>query len=477
MADPGSNSRVHGLGDDAQQRHYSKHKRTRGEEAQQDMKRVKRRYDNDSEDGNGDRRDRSGRRDRGSRKRSLSPPPHEGSYRERRQRSPHDGYASQSKRRDDRHANSATNLNRRPERSPSISPSRHHHHRRHRHNTSNRSPPQPPAQLPFDARPLVRSDLSSFRPLFAQYLEVQKCKDIAALDEREVRGRWKSFVRKWNSGELAEGWYQAETLAEARKSYPSVASGNVNVNVDVERVSSRAFSKEASREEHTSGDGEGRGIGLSHSYSRSHSRDEEEREGEGKGKGSDDDDDEDDYGPTLPPPGSTTTRDASYSTKHHGPGIPNLQDLDLRREEAREEAKQEHLQSIADLRLARKADRVEQRARLEELVPRAEPGTRERKLEKKREVNDKIRAFRDGAGGSGVLEEVGEAELMGGGDSVAEYRKVKETAERRKTEREVRREEELRARMAEREERLREYKKKEEGTMEVLKRIARERFG
>lgn len=191
--------------------------------------------------------------------------------------------------------------------------------------------------------------------------------------------------------------------------------------------------------------------------------------------GEENEDEDDEYGPTLPgsAPAQSYTRDHSDATRstRHGPGIPNRQDLDLRRENAEEE----RTQHISDLRLARKADRTEQRARLEELVPRAEPGTRERQLEKKREVNEKMRGFRDKSPGGGA--EVGEAELMGGGDSVAEYKRLKAVAERRKTEREVRREEEARIKAAEREDRVREYRRKEDDTMEVLKRIARERFG
>ncbi|KAI8963234.1 hypothetical protein F5Y11DRAFT_164034 [Daldinia sp. FL1419] len=315
-----------------------------------------------------------------------------------------------------------------------------HHHRSHRHRRSSTPSTRTPNELPLGARSLVRSDLEVFKPLLAQYLEVQKCKDIAALDEREVKGRWKSFVGKWNRGELAEGWYDPDTLQEARKTYTGAGAGAQLVSED--KVTLGASPSRPSR-----GDGS--------MPSRS---------------GEDEYDDEDDeYGPALP--GSARDQsDATRSTRH-GPGIPNRQDLDLRRENAEEE----RIQRIEDIRSARKADRTEQRTRLEELVPRAEPGTRERRLEKKREVNEKMRGFRDKSPGGGA--EVGEAELMGGGDSVAEYKRMKAAADRRKTEREVRREEEARIREAEREERVREYRQKEEETMEVLKRIARERFG
>lgn len=283
----------------------------------------------------------------------------------------------------------------------------------------------------------MRSDLDAFRPLLARYLDVQKRRDIAVMDEREIRGRWKSFVGKWNRGDLAEGWYDPEMFAEAKK---TGAGAHTRYGHEGEGTGPRTPPPPRSRGDDDS------------------ARSEEEEDEK-------DEDEDDEYGPTLPP-GSTTPR----ASARRGPGIPTLQDLSSRREDA-EEAR---AQNIEDLRLARKADRAEQRARLDDLAPKADAGTRERRLEKRRETNDKMRGFRERSPGAA---EVGETELMGGGDGVAEYKRAKAVAERRRTEREVRREEEARAKAAEREERVREYRRKEEGTMEVLRRIARERFG
>ena len=127
-----------------------------------------------------------------------------------------------------------------------------------------------------------------------------------------------------------------------------------------------------------------------------------------------------------------------------------------------------------DIRFARKLDRKAQKAALDELVPRAEAGTRERQLEKKKEVNEKMKSFREKSPGAA---EVPDQELMGGGDSIGDFKRVKQEAERKKTEREVRKEEILRARMAEREERLGEYRAKEASTMDMLKALAKQRFG
>ncbi|KAJ3512269.1 hypothetical protein NM208_g15345 [Fusarium decemcellulare] len=148
---------------------------------------------------------------------------------------------------------------------------------------------------------ITEGDLPAFEPLFADYLSLQKQKDIEEMDDREVRGRWKSFVGKWNRGELAEGWYDPEMFA---------------------RVSADNQGAPPTR----------------HSTGRKDERDERAHSGDDSGKERNvDSEDEDDYGPTLP---------TSDRARRSGPGIPTLQDLSLRAELA-EEDKQA---SIADLR-------------------------------------------------------------------------------------------------------------------------------
>lgn len=65
---------------------------------------------------------------------------------------------------------------------------------------------------------------------------------------------------------------------------------------------------------------------------------------------------------------------------------------------------------------------------------------------------------------------------MGDG-GLEDYKAKKGEMERKKNEREIRREEMLRARAAEREERLTVHRAKEEKTVEMLKALAKERFG
>ncbi|KYG44402.1 hypothetical protein M433DRAFT_69478 [Acidomyces richmondensis BFW] len=240
-----------------------------------------------------------------------------------------------------------------------------HRHRRHHHNSGEVLT----VRLPYHAQPLHKRDLNNHRALFAEYLEVQKQLDIDALSEDEVRGRWKSFVGKWNRNELAEGWYDAE-----------VAHGRF------------------------------------------------------------------------------------------GPVIPRFQDLQDRQEALKEEDEAR----VADLRYQRKQDRKLQKERLEELAPRAEPGSRERQLEKKRDASAANRAFRDAKEG-GVVDELGDNDLMGDGED--DYRAKLKAQTRRKNEREIKKEEILRARAAEREEKMAELRRKEEKTMDMLRSLAKQRFG
>ncbi|KAF4454563.1 hypothetical protein F53441_2952 [Fusarium austroafricanum] len=242
------------------------------------------------------------------------------------------------------------------------------------------------------------------------------------MDDYEVKGRWKSFIGKWNRKELVEGWYDPETFARITSDNPAALREN------------RASMHENEREEPM---------------------------GDAKDDESEDDDD-DHYGPTLP---------GSDRARRSGPGIPTLQDLSLRAELV-EEDKQA---SITDLRNARKADRALQKEHLDELAPRAEAGTRERMLEKKAAVADKMRSFRDKS--PGAMEVGDERELMGGGDSLDEYKKAKEREQRRKTEREIRREEVDRAKREEMEEKKRAWREREEGTVSMLRELARQRFG
>ncbi|KAF2859295.1 hypothetical protein K470DRAFT_259052, partial [Piedraia hortae CBS 480.64] len=132
--------------------------------------------------------------------------------------------------------------------------------------------------------------------------------------------------------------------------------------------------------------------------------------------------------------------------------------------------------TLATLRKDLKAERKVDKARFEELNPRAPPGSRERFLEKKRETAAANKSFRER--NDDPTHEIADKDLMGdNGDEKEEIRKRLEKEQRQKSEREMKREEVLRAREAEREERLAKYRAKEEKTMEMLMELARKRFG
>jgi len=175
------------------------------------------------------------------------------------------------------------------------------------------------------------------------------------------------------------------------------------------------------------------------------------------------DSEEDDFGPALP--------FKPHGTRKAGPAIPSRDDLQLRNEIQ----EQDRLDNNKNLAYHRKQDQNLQKERLEELVPRAEPGTRERQLEKKQEVAASNKAFADRK--SPGAEEFADRELMGDGDGIEAYKRQKREQNRKKTEREIKREEIWRARAAEREEKLAKLREQEDITMSKLRQIARERFG
>jgi hypothetical protein len=124
---------------------------------------------------------------------------------------------------------------------------------------------------------------------------------------------------------------------------------------------------------------------------------------------------------------------------------------------------------------ARKLERKQQRERLDELAPRADAGTRERQLEKRREQTAVHASFR--AERSPGAEEVPDADLLGDGGGGTDSLKVAKEDERRKSERQVRREEIWRAKAEERRRRVEERQVDEDRHVDMLTALARERFG
>ncbi|OJD18093.1 hypothetical protein AJ78_01865 [Emergomyces pasteurianus Ep9510] len=384
----------------------------------------------------------------------------------------HSPVSDRSRRRDryDRHhrtSNGRRTRSRSPERK-----SNRHSRRKHERQVA-----AAPATLPFDARQLSKHDLQLLEPMFALYLDIQKNLDIADLDEREVKGRWKSFVGKWNRGELAEGWYDPSTFQKAQQE--SAAGTYERVNSPLRRASPDYDERyERARREGTNDTPRERSTSAATPLDETTKDTEDEDE--------DHDEEEESYGPKFPTLDSSLALDQSTSRNRSadhrsGPTVPTFQDLQLQRESQKEDHKTGFMMQHKEISLARASHKAQIRSAEEEIAPRAEPGTRERRLEKKRETAAANRAFAESKTGGDDDCVVADDELMGGGsgggDDLALLKKQREKEARKKNEREIRREEMLRARAAEREERLKAYRRREEETMSVLKALAKQRFG
>lgn len=151
------------------------------------------------------------------------------------------------------------------------------------------------------------------------------------------------------------------------------------------------------------------------------------------------------------------------------------QSADFPPESAIEDAIAARGESRDQYRAEIRSHKSEMRYLQDEIAPRAEAGTRERQLEKRREVASSNRAFADARGAS--PEAARDEDLMGGGNEFSALKREKEKDQRKKNDREIRREEILRARTAEREERAQAYRQKEQETMGFLQALAKQRFG
>ncbi|KAI3158949.1 hypothetical protein DTO046C5_7059 [Penicillium roqueforti] len=342
-----------------------------------------------------------------------------------------------------RHRHRESSRSRSPHRSDRHRSDRHHRHsedkdRRH-HERRHRDAPAKPVVLPYQARALSGRDLKVYEPMFGMYLDIQKGKYIEDLSEDEVKGRWKSFTQKWNRGELAEGWYDPVTLDKARQH---------------------------AEEEPTAGP---RGGRESPDYTQGQRATGETLQDPPIGDDDDEEDGDDEYGPSLPKAGS------GRGGPRAGPAIPTMQDLELKRESAIENAIAARGESRDQYRAEIRTHKSTMRQIEDEIAPRAEPGTRERQLEKRRELASSNRAFADARGGS--PEGAPDEDLMGAGNDFSALKKEKEKDQRKNNDREIRREEILRARTAEREERAQAYRQKEQETMGFLQALAKQRFG
>ena len=103
---------------------------------------------------------------------------------------------------------------------------RHHHPRTHRISKRTHSPPD--ITLPLNSPPISTRHFTTLTPVFASYLSIQKNLTFSDLDHTEAKGRFKSFVRHYNRGELARGWYE-RVVALFRDGPPAAEETAVDV--------------------------------------------------------------------------------------------------------------------------------------------------------------------------------------------------------------------------------------------------------
>ena len=175
------------------------------------------------------------------------------------------------------------------------------------HKRRRRSPPSLDIELPYNQRKLDSRDFQGFKAVFASYLDVHKRLELDTLDQHEAKGRWKSFLGKWNRGELAEGWYDPSIKArldKERRASPRPATKPRRKGNSVERQQDAT-------------NGSAMVITTPN-----------EREDDDDETGSD----SDEFGPAPP---RQLPHDTALSTRPPArAAVPSLQDLQLRREQA-----------------------------------------------------------------------------------------------------------------------------------------------
>ncbi|WVQ75068.1 hypothetical protein IAR50_004677 [Cryptococcus sp. DSM 104548] len=157
---------------------------------------------------------------------------------------------------------------------------------------------------------------------------------------------------------------------------------------------------------------------------------------------------QDAVGPSRPPP-----------SRPLGPSIPSAADRRFAHEASQDARKQE-----------RKAVYKSQARRADEEVPKS--GGREGKIEERRATNAENRLYREKDATAGL--EVDDKTLMGDSNSFAAALRRRDEAEARRREKREYKNQDQRAAVSER---LSERKSKEDATMEMLKQMAKQRFG
>lgn len=168
----------------------------------------------------------------------------------------------------------------------------------------------------------------------------------------------------------------------------------------------------------------------------------------------------------------TDTRDGLQDggKRVYGPTLPTEADLLLRREELESDARREAEQRQTERHAQQKRHRKEERARIEEVAPKGDAG-RERRVQQKKDKKEQMRGFRERS----AEVQLEESELYGdGGDTFQSKKGRQEAVQQQKRDKQL---DFLLEKDAALRERRQAAQSKEQRTMEMLRRLAQERYG
>jgi len=282
--------------------------------------------------------------------------------------------------------------------------------------------------LPGDASFLTEADYFLRHVEFVEWLRKDKGKYFNELNGEKARSYFRKFMKAWNRGRLSQSYYSSTPeTSHAPASSTTAYKWSFATKGTITRSEREAI------------DGV-RGTGTSR-YANAV-------------------DDSAFDGPALL---TTATSNATVRTPR-GPTLPNPGDLTLAHESA-ESAR------LAELSVQRKRARADERERVDDMLG-SKPIGREGQLEKKRARRENDRAARDQK--DDAMGDWDDGVLMGSGDADSFKAKIaqRDAAKRRAEERKG---------VAERDGAVRErqgvMREKDRATMEMLKKMAKERFG
>ncbi|KAM0750179.1 hypothetical protein T439DRAFT_247115 [Meredithblackwellia eburnea MCA 4105] len=255
------------------------------------------------------------------------------------------------------------------------------------------------------------------------WLDEERGKKLDQISASDARKYFKKFCRRWNKGKLEEKYYTGISSARVSSSVSSGHSWSFTKATQRELDDASRIRKEIDGPSSSRDGPRGGGGG-----------------GNAKVQGPV-------QGPSLPPTSGSAVQDLYNSRENYRAGQESLRDAEKaqRRREGRD-------------------------AREEERDSRATG--RDRVMEKRREVNAGNKAMRDAKEGGGMMEFDDETLMGGSGSSFAAA-----IAARDRSKTQGRRAQALEERAAEREDKYKQLRTKEDDTMAMFRKLAQERFG